>query len=99
MRVKKEWGVYMHGVEGTEPDMTVEKQSGTQEEIELLDNQNNCALVFERLSKFGFFLYFLFVRPLAFCSFLLPFCRGSHLSSLIVKTPAFQWLSCTLAEL
>lgn len=42
--------------------------------------------------------FFLFVHPPAFCSFLLPL-KGSHLSSLIVKTPAFQWLSCTLAGL
>lgn len=41
---------------------------------------------------------FLFIGPHAFCSFILPF-GGSHLSSLIVKTPAFQWLSCTLAKL
>lgn len=44
------------------------------------------------------FSVFLFVRPPAFCSSLLPL-GGSHLSSLIVKTPAFQWPSCTLAEL
>lgn len=37
-------------------------------------------------------------HPCAFCSLLLPL-GGSHLSSLIVKTPAFQWPSCTLAKL
>lgn len=33
VRMEKEWGGCMHGVEGAEPDMTVEKQSGTREQI------------------------------------------------------------------
>lgn len=81
-------------VERAKPDMTVEKQLGKQEEIEQRDDSG---LVFGKLFEFG--CIFLFVRPPAFCSFLLPLGGGGHLSSLIVKTPAFQWLSCTLAEL
>lgn len=103
---KRSGGVYARyggrSVDGAKPDMTVEKQSRVQEVIEQWDKQLICVLVFGTLFKILFWLFlfciFLFVHPPAFCSFLLPL-GGSHLSSLIVKTPAFQWLSCTLAEL
>lgn len=84
-------------VEGTKPDMMVEKQSRMQEEIEQSDKQLCSCFSWAFWFKIWFCI-FLFVHPSTFCSFLLPL-GGSHLSSLIVKTPAFQWLSCTLAEL
>lgn len=51
----------------------------------------------EFLLSFFLFCCCSVAHPAAFCSLLLPL-GGSHLSSLIVKTPAFQWPSCTLAE-
>lgn len=67
VRVEKEWGggVYARyggrSVEGAKPDMTVEKQSRIQEEIERRCPWLNSVLVFGKLFEFGsefVFLYF-----------------------------------------
>lgn len=46
-------------MEGDKPDMTVEKQSRIQEEIEQWDKQPDCVLVFGELFEIGsYFLFF-----------------------------------------
>lgn len=85
----------MHGVGGAKPDMTVEKQSRIREAVNKFNKQPYSGFLNRVVTSVWCFL---FVRPSAFWSFCLPL-WGSHLSSLIVKTPAFQWLSCTLAKL
>lgn len=85
-------------MEGAKPDRTVEKQSRIQEEIEQSEKQL-CSCFSSAFGSIFCVLHFSVCS--SFC-FLFPFyclSGGSHLSSLIVKTPAFQWLSCTLAEL
>lgn len=87
-------------MKGAKPDMTVEKQSRILEEPERSDKHFSMFSCFGTLLEGGcdLLVFFFLAHPASFCSLVLAL-GGSHLSSLIVKTPAFQWPSCTLAEL
>lgn len=106
VRMEKEWGcicvVWWEKCRGSQARYDSGKTIKNTEETEQWDKQPSSLLVFGKL--FEFYLEFFcvcFSGCLSSC-FLFLFTAswgGGHLSSLIVKTPAFQWLSCTLAEL
>lgn len=85
-------------VDGSKPDMTGKQKAGRNEGVKDAESRSLALFLRTILILLCCILVCLFV--LLFVPFILAFfSAGRHLSSLIVRTPAFQWLSCTLAEL